>query len=78
MKVVEGATPVWSQENPSICRFCAFAKRFAATSDVFCEKKKNFMSDEESCRKFKYDILKKDLRRGRTSAIKHNPADFEI
>ena len=78
MKKVNEETPLWSNEAPAVCRFCAFAKRFSATSDVFCEKKKNFMSDDESCRKFKYDIMKKDLRRGRRSAIKHNPADFEI
>ena len=52
--------PLWTQENPDICRFCAFAKPVTATEDVYCEKKKTFLNQEETCRKFKYDILKKE------------------
>lgn len=74
----EIVTPLWTQENPSICRFCAYAKRFSATADIYCEKKKNFFSEDESCKKFKYDILKKELRRGRTKTLPHSPEEFEI
>ena len=71
-------SPLWTQENPSICRFCAFAKRFSATEDIFCEKKKEFYSEGHTCRKFKYDILKKELRRGKRVVASHSPEDFEI
>ena len=70
--------PLWEKDAPAICRFCAFAKRFSATEDIYCEKKKNFMAEDETCRKFKFDILKKELRRGRTSILSHSPEDFEI
>ncbi len=71
-------TPLWTQENPSICRFCAFAKRFSATADVYCEKKKNFIAEDETCKKFKFDILKKELRRRKPFASTHTPEEFEI
>lgn len=71
-------TPIWTQENPSICRFCAFAKRFSTTDDVYCEKKKNFIPEDETCKKFKYDILKKELRRGKRQVVSHSPKEFEI
>lgn len=70
--------PLWSQENPDICRFCAFAKRSELTEEVFCEKKKKYLNEEESCKKFKYDILKKELRRGRSQTVKYDPKQFEI
>jgi len=28
MKKVNEETPLWSNEAPAVCRFCAFAKRF--------------------------------------------------
>ena len=69
--------PVWTQENPSICRFCAFAKRLES-EEVYCEKKKKNLSEDETCRKFRYDILKKELRRGRSQTVKYDPKQFEI
>lgn len=70
--------PLWTQENPDICRFCAFAKPVTATEDVYCEKKKTFLNQEETCRKFKYDILKKELRRKRSQTVKYDKEQFEI
>ncbi|MBE7028756.1 MAG: hypothetical protein IKZ35_06030 [Clostridia bacterium] len=74
----EDVIPLWTQETPSICRFCAYAKRFSATCDIYCEKKKNFLHEEESCKKFKYDILKKELRRNSRPVKKHTPEEFKI
>lgn len=71
-------TPLWTQETPNICRFCAFAKRFGLTEDIYCEKKKNFLKEDYSCRKFKYDILKKDVRRRKFRIPKHDASEFEI
>lgn len=70
--------PLWTQENPDICRFCAFSKRVATTEDIYCEKKKSYFNQEFTCKKFKYDILKKELRRGRSQTVKYDKAQFEI
>ena len=78
MKKKTFEVPLWTQENPDICRFCAFAKPVAATEDVYCEKKKTFLNEEETCRKFKYDILKKELRRRRSQTVKYDAKQFEI
>lgn len=77
-KKKEAEIPLWTQENPDICRFCAFANPVAATEDVYCEKKKTFLNEEETCRKFKYDILKKELRRKRSQTVKYDKEQFEI
>ena len=74
----EAVTPLWTQENPSICRFCAFAKRFSLTEEIYCEKKKKFFNEDFTCRKFRYDILKKELRRRKAALPKHSAEDFEI
>ena len=70
--------PLWTQENPSICRFCAYAKRFSFGEDVYCEKKKNFINEDETCKKFKFDILKKELRRRKPFTSTHTPEEFKI
>ena len=70
--------PLWTQENPDICRFCAFAKVNKESKEAYCEKKKKYFNEEETCKKFKYDILKKELRRGKTQTIKHTAKEFEI
>ena len=77
MKKAKQEFPLWVKENPDICRFCAYEKR-DGTSIIYCEKKKKNLNEDETCRKFKYDILKKELRRGHSSAIKHSPEEFEI
>ena len=78
MKKEKISIPLWTQENPSICRFCAFAKRLAGTEDVYCEKKKTYLSEEHTCRKFQYDVLKKELRRRKSTTVKYDAKQFEI
>lgn len=71
--------PLWTQENPDICRFCAFANRATGIDDeIFCERKKKYFSEDNTCSKFKYDILKKELRRGRSQTVKYDPEQFEL
>ncbi len=54
--------PLWENEGPDICRFCAYAQR-KKNETVYCEKRRKELPEDESCRRFRYDILKKDLRR---------------
>lgn len=72
------AVPLWEEEELKICRFCAYARRIAASEDVFCERKKQPQSEENTCKKYRYDILKKELRRRRAAVKKYNKGDFEI
>lgn len=70
--------PLWENEMPEICRFCAFAARISNSEDIFCEKKKQIIAEDFSCKKFKYDILKKELKRRKRVTPGFNPGDFEI
>ena len=70
--------PLWEEEELKICRFCAFGARIAASEEVFCEKKKQIISEDSSCKKYKYDILKKELRRRKTNTRKFDKGDFLI
>ena len=70
--------PLWEDEGIKICRFCAFAKRITATEEIFCEKKKQILPEDNSCKKYKYDILKKELRRRKASMKKHDKGEFLI
>ena len=55
--------PLWENDGPDICRFCAFAKRNEKEETVYCEKKRKVFDEDETCKKFRFDILKKDVRR---------------
>lgn len=70
------AIPIWENDGPDICRFCAFAKRRDGEETVFCEKKKKELAEDETCKKFRYDILKKDVRRRKQPQGKRMP--FEL
>ena len=77
-KEKEVLVPLWEEEEYKICRFCAFAKRVSVLEEVYCEKKKQVVPEDSVCRKYKYDILKKELRRRKAVSRKYNKGDFEI
>ncbi len=68
--------PIWENEGPDICRFCAYAKRDEEQPVVYCEKKKKEFPEDQTCRKFRYDILKKDVRRLKRPEKENKP--FEL
>ena len=70
--------PIWEESELQICRFCAFGTRIAASEEVFCEKKKQILAEDNFCKKYKYDILKKELRRRKPVTKKFEKGDFEI
>lgn len=70
--------PLWENDMPEICRFCAYAARISNSEDVFCEKKKQILPEGYSCKKYIYDILKKEVRRRKEKTPKFKPGDFEI
>lgn len=69
---------IYSDEIPKICSFCAFSDKYDDDS-VYCRKKmKNTDIDAEACKYYKYDILKRAVRRKRQFSVDLNPEDFEI
>ena len=70
--------PLWEEAELKICRYCAYAKRMPASEEVFCEKKNTIHSEDNTCKKYKYDILKKEVRRRKLNTKKYNKGDFEI
>ena len=55
--------PLWDEKQESTCAFCEYAKVLTDCEQVICSKKKNLYVSSHSCKKFKFDILKKDVRR---------------
>lgn len=70
--------PIWEESELRICRFCAFGARISTSEEEFCEKKKQIIPEDNSCKKYKYDILKKELRRRKPETKKFTKGDFEI
>lgn len=78
MKKDKNEIPLWEESELKICRYCAFAKRIPATEEVLCEKKNVIQSEDNICKKYKYDILKKELRRRKATTKKFDKDDFAI
>lgn len=70
--------PLWENDMPEICRFCAYAKRIPGAEEVYCEKKRQVFPEDNTCKKYVYDILKKEVRRGKAPERKYSKEQFEI
>lgn len=69
---------MYSDEIPKICGFCALAEK-TTDDEVHCRKK--FCTREitdEACRHYRYDILKREVRRKKTFKTDLKPEDFEL
>ena len=78
MKKDKNEISLWEESELKICRYCAYAKRLPATEEVLCEKKNVIHSEDNICKKYKYDILKKELRRRKSETKKFDKDDFAI
>lgn len=78
MKKDKNEIPLWEESELKICRYCAFAKRIPAAEEVLCEKKNVIQPEDNTCKKYKYDILKKELRRRKATTKKFDKDDFRI
>ena len=63
-------TSLWDEKQESTCAFCEYANILADCEQVICKKRKNLYSVSYTCKKFKFDILKKDVRRQRVPEFK--------
>ena len=69
---------MYSQDIPKICTFCQYSRRLD-DDKVYCEKKKrDFEITQEACKKYKYDILKREVRRKKSFKTDLKPEDFEL
>lgn len=56
-------SPFWDNSQENTCAFCQHAGLLANKEQVICRKRKNLYAADHTCRKFRFDILKKDVRR---------------
>ncbi len=69
---------IYSDEIPKICSFCTFSDK-SGDDFVYCRKKmKNMDITAEACRYYKYNILKRTVRRKKQFNVNLDPKDFEI
>ncbi|MCC8168940.1 MAG: hypothetical protein LIO59_00895, partial [Oscillospiraceae bacterium] len=70
---------IYSEDKNKICGLCQYAVNTAGDEDsVHCSRKhRDFAVSSEACRKFRYDIFKKKVRRKRKLKT-YSPADFEL
>ena len=69
---------IYSPDIEKKCALCIYSKK---TEDeiYFCEKKKKFVKlDEMACKKFEYDIFKKQVRRRPHLSTSVLPEDFTL
>ena len=78
MKKNEIKIPLWEQEVPSICRFCGYAKLFTIREEVMCEKRGQIYPEDHTCKKFVYDILKKNTIRKPQERKKYAKEQFQL
>ncbi len=68
---------VYSQDIERKCALCQFGEPIPDTLEVLC-KKYGVVEYNYVCKKYKYDIFKKKVKRKRDIGIEYNEEDFFI
>lgn len=70
---------IYSEDINRVCGLCVRARRIAGDDEgITCLKKHKVVPvTNKACRSFKYDILKKQVRRQRKLKT-HSPTDFSL
>lgn len=69
---------LYSDEINKICGLCIFASEIDGEREKMqCSKKRKSVNFDYHCRKFQYDIFKKQVRRKKKLKT-YNPSDFEL
>ncbi|MBQ3125259.1 MAG: hypothetical protein IJC09_07570 [Clostridia bacterium] len=71
---------IYSDDINKVCGLCVYAQKLEDSEDeMFCTLfKKNTATSQGDCKKFKYDIFKKTVRRKRRLKTEFTAEDFEI
>jgi len=70
---------LWDINQEDTCGYCIHAKRMTDGESVICKKKNNIYPFDFSCKKFNFDILKKNLKRQKKPDFsKFKQSDFEL
>jgi hypothetical protein len=54
---------LWDASQERSCGYCAHSKILPDEDKIICQKKKNIFAFSDSCKKFEFDILKKNVKR---------------
>ncbi len=69
---------IYSQDINKVCAVCQMARRLS-DDEMYCGIKRQAVPvNGEACQKFRYDILKKNVRRMRKLKINYKPEDFSL
>lgn len=69
---------IYSQDINKICAVCQLAHKHS-DDEMYCDKKKQAVhANAAACEKFKYDILKRHVRRMRKLKTDFNKEDFTL
>ena len=70
---------IYSEDINKVCALCEHSETIDGNEDMLlCSKSKKNTAITDSCAKFKYDILKKVVRRKRRLKTDFNPEDFVL
>lgn len=70
------AKPFFNKDIPPACEYCRYGHKSDYSDDIFCSKR-GVTSPGDSCRRFRYDVLKRTPRRT-TPSGEFKPEDFEL
>lgn len=70
---------IYSDDINKVCALCVYAQGDSDSDELFCtRRKKNTAASRSDCKKFKYDIFKKPVRRKRRLKTDFSPEDFTL
>ena len=70
---------IWDEEQENTCGYCIFSGRIPSDDRVTCSRKTGIFEFNDTCKKFKFDILKKEVTRKRIPDFsKFSAENFEL
>lgn len=70
---------IYSEDINKVCGLCKRARRTGSDDKMHCEvKRQDVELSGEACPKFRYDILKRRVRRRKKLKSDFNPEDFQL
>lgn len=74
--MIKLAKPFFNREIPPACAYCLHGHKSEYTEEIFCVKR-GVTAPTDSCRSFKYDVLKRTTRKT-APAGEFSSKDFEL